>query len=188
MKQRVVLIGPHGAGKTTLARALVAAEPQPLKYELEQLVTSRPRRLNEDDLEYAFVSQRQFDENRQDYAYIQLNRGVSWNYALRADHPVAPSTVRLYVVIPETAVYLRNSFPQDTIVIGVVPPSSEALRQRLQERDPTASQAELDVRLRYLDYDIEQAYQLADAVFCNQASITEAADALRATIEKLVQE
>ncbi|HEY1063854.1 MAG TPA: hypothetical protein VGE30_00990 [Candidatus Saccharimonadales bacterium] len=187
MKARIALIGPHGAGKSSLAKALVANySSDELRYELERIVTSRKPRPGEDDSEYVFVTQEAFDAARDKYLLVQANRGVRWNYALAADKPVAPDTVRVYVVTPETAVELRALFEDDVLVVAVLPPSLAVLRQRLSGRDTTIEENELSLRLGLGERDVEQSQQIADAVFYNNKDLERSAADLNQLIHSLI--
>lgn len=185
MKANVILVGPFGAGKSSLAKALASGK-WPVRYELARMVTSRTRRPGEDGSEYEFVSQSHFDESKDSYWYLQPNRGVAWNYALREPTPLPEDTIRLYVVLPSTATFLRTHLPEKTIVCVVLPPPGGDLRKRLEKRDPTIAKPELDIRVGFIQEDTEQAKAVADIVFYNEEGLEKSAAKLAEKIERFL--
>lgn len=187
MKARVVLVGPFGVGRSSLAKALVGDTSRRVKYELDQMVTTRPRRPGEDTLEYQFVTQAEFEAQRDSFLLVQPNRGVAWSYALQADRPLPENTVRLYVVLPEVAEFLRTEHPDETIICGVLPPSNEVLVERLKGRDATISPDELQLRIQRMAAETELAKSIADQLFNNQDNLQNAASALGDLIESWIE-
>jgi guanylate kinase len=179
----VALIGPFGVGKSSLAKELVRSGSSKLKFKIVKQVTSRQRRPGEDDLEYEFISEEQFQQSKNSYLKIQPNRGVNWHYAYKEQPPLVDDTVYLYIVLPETAQFLKQQNPQDTVICAILPPTDKKLREQLIGRDNTISEVELDIRLKHLKGDTEDAKALADIEFYNDGDIKTSTSALASTIE-----
>jgi guanylate kinase len=188
VKARVALVGPFGAGRSTLAKILASDTSRQVTYEIDQLITTRPRRPGEDDLEYTFVSPAEFDAARSDYLLVQPNRGVAWNYALQADRPLPENTIRLYVVLPEVAEFLRQLHPDETVICGVLPPSKPVLIERLKSRDPTISEQELQLRIARIDEETRLTNSVADVLFYNENNLQTSASALADLIESSIED
>ena len=130
----VVLSAPSGAGKTTIARALVK--------EIEDVVfsisaTTRPARDHEvDGVDYHFLSEPDFR------AMIEADELIEWaevhghlygtsREALRA--ALEEGRFLILDVDVQGAMQMRERVP-DAVLVFVLPPSADALVERLAER------------------------------------------------------
>ena len=129
-----ILSAPSGAGKTTLCQALRGRFPA-LKYSVS--VTTRPPRKGEcDGVDYFFVSREDF------YARLEKDGWAEWaevygNYygtsAAFLDRALAAGEdVLLDIDVQGTRQILRM-YPE-CVTIFIMPPSIEALRERLEKR------------------------------------------------------
>jgi guanylate kinase len=130
----IVVSAPSGAGKTSLVQALVAADPL---VELSVSYTTRPPRPGEIDGEdYHFLSLEKFVELERrgeflESATIYGNRyatGKSWLH----DRLCAGRDIVLEIDW-QGARQVRTVFP-GAVLIFILPPSIEALEQRLRSR------------------------------------------------------
>lgn len=132
----LVLAAPSGAGKSSLTRALVAAEPL---VSLSVSVTTRaPRPGEQDGLHYHFRDQAAFD------AMVARGEFLEWAKVLGRDcygTPRAP--VETALAAGRDAVFdvdwqghlaLRAALPCDVVGVFVLPPSLDALEARLRGR------------------------------------------------------
>jgi guanylate kinase len=131
----LVLSSPSGAGKTTLAKALLAAEPGLV---MSISVTTRAPRPGEvDGQDYHFVDAPAFERLREtgdllEWAHVHGNlygtpRGPVMD-ALSAGRDV------LFDIDWQGAQQLAASAPADLVRVFVLPPSAAALGQRLHAR------------------------------------------------------
>lgn len=165
MNARIVIIGPHGVGKTSVAQSLTQLSSGQLRYSIERIITSRSRRAGEDDSEYEFVSASDFLSHEQEYLYVQPNRGVAWRYALAADRPLGVQEARIYNVVPETATFIKQRFDDELVIIcGLLPNNIADLRDRMLNRDQQIGEDELHVRLSYAENDVEAVRNMADVI------------------------
>ncbi len=131
----MVLSSPSGAGKTTLAKALLAAEPDLV---ISVSVTTRKPRPGEvDGQDYHFIDAAAFERLRDagdllEWAHVHGNlygtpRGPVME-ALSAGRDV------LFDIDWQGAQQLAASAPADLVRVFVLPPSAAALGQRLHAR------------------------------------------------------
>ncbi len=131
----LVLSSPSGAGKTTLAKALLAAEPALV---ISVSVTTRKPRPGEvDGQDYHFIDAAAFEQLKQagellEWAHVHGNlygtpRGPVME-ALSAGRDV------LFDIDWQGAQQLAASAPADLVRVFVLPPSAAALGQRLHSR------------------------------------------------------
>ncbi|MBN9268568.1 MAG: guanylate kinase [Hyphomicrobium sp.] len=131
----LVLSSPSGAGKTTLAKALLAAEPALV---ISVSVTTRKPRPGEvDGQDYHFIDAAAFEQLKEagellEWAHVHGNlygtpRGPVME-ALNAGRDV------LFDIDWQGAQQLAASAPVDLVRVFVLPPSAAALGQRLHAR------------------------------------------------------
>jgi guanylate kinase len=136
----LVLSSPSGAGKTTLSRLLLEAEPN---VRLSISVTTRPRRPGEiDGRHYHFVTQAEFDRMQRAGDFLEWAKVFGHCYgtprapvqkALAQGHDV------LFDVDWQGAKQLRKKAPNDLVSVFVLPPSIPELRRRLRSRAQDSS-------------------------------------------------
>jgi guanylate kinase len=130
-----VLSSPSGAGKTTLSRMLVAETPA---LQMSISATTRPKRPGEvEGKDYYFVAQDRFEEmiargELLEWASVFENRygtpRAPVEAALSAGHDV------LFDIDWQGTQQLRSRSPSDVVSVFILPPSAQALEQRLHTR------------------------------------------------------
>ncbi|MBI1181355.1 MAG: guanylate kinase [Alphaproteobacteria bacterium] len=131
----LVLSSPSGAGKTSISRALLARDDN---LSLSISVTTRPRRPGEvDGQDYYFIDKIEFE--------LMVNRGELLEHAKVFDHyygtprePVMEALDAgldvLFDIDWQGTQQLGNTVGQDMVKVFILPPSTEALEQRLRKR------------------------------------------------------
>lgn len=142
----VVVAAPSGTGKTTVCREVVARDE---KVVFSVSHTTRPRRAGEVDGEdYYFVATEQFRQLVADGAFLEWavyndhHYGTSW---AAVDAPLASGRDVLLEIEVQGARQVRAR-RSDARFIFLVPPSTKALRDRLEQRG-TDSGIEIERRL-----------------------------------------
>ena len=149
----LVLSSPSGAGKTTIARALLD-DPN---ITLSVSVTTRPQRRGETDgVDYHFIDEARFVamieagellEHAQVYGNRYGTPRAPVEAALRSGRDV------LFDIDWQGAQQLRTSAQADVVSVFVLPPDAEELRRRLEDRAGGASD-DLDRRLAQVADDV----------------------------------
>jgi guanylate kinase len=130
-----VLSSPSGAGKTTLSRMLVAETPA---LQMSVSATTRPKRPGEvEGKDYYFVDQERFD------AMVANGELLEWAtvFENRYGTPRAPVEAALsagqdvlFDIDWQGTQQLRSRSPNDVVSVFILPPSAQALEQRLHTR------------------------------------------------------
>ena len=175
----IVLSAPSGAGKSSLARALVDAEPS---VRLSVSHTTRAARPGEiDGVDYHFVGKREFEVMVQAGAFLEHARvfdryyGTSWE-AVRSELSRGHDVV--LDIDWQGARQVREAFA-DTVSVFILPPSIGALRSRLTGRGQDSAEI-IDRRMRAARSELEH-YDEFDHIVVND-DFGQAFTALRAIL------
>jgi guanylate kinase len=133
----LVLSAPSGAGKTAIADALLATEPQ---LERSISVTTRARRPAEiDGVHYHFLTEAGFQDALRDNALLEWARVLQGTHAYgtpRApvERALAAGRDVVFDIDWQGHQQLREQLPADVVSVFVLPPNIAALRSRLVGR------------------------------------------------------
>ena len=131
----LVLSSPSGAGKTTIARRLIAAEPG---LTLSVSVTTRPPRQGEiDGRDYFFIDRERFDEMmaRDEFLEHAIVFGNSYGTPRGPIEEVLAGGRDIVGDVDwQGAQQLVKRIPDDLVSVFVLPPSRDALAVRLRSR------------------------------------------------------
>ncbi|MCA9654224.1 MAG: guanylate kinase [Myxococcales bacterium] len=179
----LVVSSPSGAGKTTLCNRLRDEFPN-LGFSVSY--TTRPPRPGETDgVEYNFVTQPTFQEMiaRDEFAeYAMVHGNMYGTSAKRVGEVIETGRDLLFDIDYQGGRQLRHKFPEDVVLVFILPPSIRELERRLRGRG-TDSNEVIERRVRvareelrhYDEYDylvmndhIERAYDALRAVYLSQ--------------------
>jgi guanylate kinase len=148
----IVLSSPSGAGKSTISRMLLGADPH---ITMSVSATTRPMRPGErDEVDYHFVDDRQFD------AMIEANEFVEWApvFDHRYGTPKAPVKAALkdgrdimFDIDWQGARQLEPDFGEHLVTIFLLPPSMSELERRLRARGTDSDEVIASRMLRAAD-------------------------------------
>lgn len=131
----LVISSPSGAGKTTLSRALLAADPG---ISLSVSVTTRPPRSGEvDGRDYHFRDITAFERLKAEGALLEWARVHGNLYGTpKADvmERLAGGGDVLFDIDWQGADQLASRAPDDVVRVFILPPSFAVLRERLEKR------------------------------------------------------
>ena len=129
-----IITAPSGAGKTSLVRALLAADSQ-IKLSISY-TTRKPRPGEVDGVDYYFVDEAQFLHMLGEGDFLESAEVHGARYGTsqtRVDTALQASNDVVLEIDWQGAAQVRNLYPQ-AISIFILPPSMEALQQRLTNR------------------------------------------------------
>ncbi|MGE0625136.1 MAG: guanylate kinase [Pseudomonadales bacterium] len=141
-----IVSAPSGAGKTSLVAALLKADG---RLTVSVSHTTRPRRPKEvADVDYHFVDAPTFERMIEADAFIEHAEVFGNRYGTSRESVATALATGSDVVLEidwQGAALVRRVLPE-AVSIFIVPPSQQALRQRLQERaqdDPAVIESRL---------------------------------------------
>lgn len=162
----IVLTAPSGAGKTTIARRVMAAMPD---VEFSVSATTRaPRAYETDGEDYHFVSEEKFHELADTGELLEYEEVYSGDYygtlrseveAKAAEHPV------LLDIDVKGALNVKRIYGDDALLVFIAPPSMEELQRRLKKRG-TESDESFKTRIQRAEMEMQQR-DACDAVVVN---------------------
>ena len=129
-----IVAAPSGAGKTTLVRALLKADPH---IKLSVSYTTRPPRPGETDgVDYHFVNEEQFLTMMKAGEFLESAKVHGCYYGTSqawAENVMRQGDDLLLEIDWQGAAQVRKIFP-NAVSIFILPPSEDALRERLNKR------------------------------------------------------
>lgn len=130
-----IIAAPSGAGKTTLVRAITRRVPN-IRVSVSH--TTRPQRSREEDgVNYHFVDETAFEQMIEKKAFLEHAEVFSHYYGTSRDwveEQLAAGTDVILEIDWQGAQQVRTS-TENTVSIFILPPSLEALRERLTRRN-----------------------------------------------------
>jgi guanylate kinase len=131
----LVLSSPSGAGKTSIAKALLQSEPNLV---LSVSATTRaPRPGEQDGIDYSFVSLVQFEKMHGDKAFLEHARVFDNYYGTPRAHVERQLSIGndvLFDIDWQGTQQLRENARDDLVSIFILPPSLAELERRLRGR------------------------------------------------------
>lgn len=176
----VVLSGPSGVGKGTVRKALFQMPEQNFVYSVS--MTTRKKRPGEvDGVDYYFVSKGEFEKRIRENKFLEHAEFVGNYYGTPLDKVEDQLALGKEVILEievEGALQVRDRV-KDAVLIFLVPPSKEALYQRLRSRG-TETEEVIEERIAKANREFKLAYKY-DYIVVND-EVVNAADRIMAII------
>lgn len=179
----LVVSSPSGAGKSTLCKRLRDEFPK-IGFSISY-TTRAPRPGETDGVEYNFVSSETFTEMvaREEFAeHALVHSNMYGTSAAQVNEALEAGRDLLFDIDFQGGRQLRDRFGDDVVSVFILPPSLEALAQRLRTRATDAKEV-IEQRLKvarlelghYAEYDyvvmnddLEQAYDDLRSIYLAQ--------------------
>lgn len=162
----IVFSAPSGSGKTTIVRALLKRPELNLAFSIS--ATSRPPRGEEvDGKNYYFLSQKEFEQNIRDGAFLEWEEvypGQHYGTLLEEVNRLLEEGKNVVFDIDVIGgLNIKKQFNDEALALFVQPPSIEVLAQRLEQRG-TDSSEKIHMRLEKARLELSQAPNFDHAV------------------------
>jgi guanylate kinase len=161
-----VISAPSGAGKTTLCKEMLNRISK-LKYSVSY-TTRSPRKGEKEAEDYYFISEKEFKNLIKEGKLLEYTKVASHYYGTPKENFISLYNSN-YDILMELDVRggakLKELYPNDTVLIFILPPSLRALKERLIKRD-TENSAQIQKRLKLAKNELNYVY-LYDHIVSN---------------------
>lgn len=134
-KKLIVISAPSGGGKTTVAHHLLSTYPN-IKFSIS--ATTRPKRENEiDGRDYYFLHKEEFIKkikNNEFVEYEEIYGNFYGTLVSEIEEAKKKNKVLLFDVDVKGALSIKKAYPDESLLIFLMPPSIETLEKRLIDR------------------------------------------------------
>jgi guanylate kinase len=164
----IIITAPSGAGKTSITRHLLATYPDRLAFSVSA-ATRRPRGMEQNEVDYYFISQENFINKIQHEEFIEWEMVYEGKYygTLKSELQRIwdGGKVPVLDIDVKGAIHVQKQFPATTLSIFIEPPTIDELKRRLTSRG-TESEESLMARVNKAGYEISFKHSF-DAVIVN---------------------
>jgi guanylate kinase len=185
LQKVIILAAPSGAGKTTITKYLLERFPR-LAFSISA-TTRTPRGAEQDGVEYHFLSLEKFEaliKQNEFIEYEQVYEGVYYGTLLSELARIwALGKVPVLDIDVKGAIRVQEQLGAKSISIFIMPPSVEALRERLLNRQTETAES-IQTRIDKAEYEISFSNQF-NAIVKNEVLETACKDAANLLIEFL---
>ena len=180
-----IVSAPSGAGKTTIVRRILSEFPD-IIYSVS--ATTRKKRQNEiDGTDYFFLSEAGFKKKIENDEFAEWEQFYDYYYGTfkkYLDDNLDSGKDVLLEIDVKGAFSIKEKYP-DSVMIFIVPPSSEELFNRLKNRQ---TENEVDLQKRIERAELELRLKDNFDYFIHNDDLEKAVKELKSLIEKLIKE
>jgi guanylate kinase len=163
--QRLIFVisGPSGSGKTTLLKSLLGKAGLKNRLLKSTSFTTRPKRSGEKDgKDYSFISEKEFKQKRQTKKLLEWTRYLGYYYATPKEfieRQLAKDKYSILCLDFKGALKIKQLYPKNTVMIFVMPPSLEVLRERVTKRSQKTKEEKIARRINLAKKELLAASQ-----------------------------
>jgi guanylate kinase len=161
-----VISAPSGSGKTTLCNKL-AEDDLPLERSIS-MTTRPPRKGEKDGVDYFFVSEKYFRGVVKKDGFLEYEENFGYFYGTPKsfiDKMLKENRNILLSIDVKGAIKVRRQYPDESVLIFILPPSLKVLKERLQLRrseDKSAIQTRLKLARKEMAYKAKYDYTVVN--------------------------
>ena len=159
-KLLIIISSPSGAGKTSVCKKILENN-KGISISISD--TTRPARNNEvDGIDYNFISSIEFDERIKNNLYIEYAKVFNNYYGSQKKNIIKlfnEGKDVLFDIDWQGAKQLRESNYSKILSIFIVPPSKEAIYERLKFRTEKSGGNNKDIENRMKQFEIEMSHK-----------------------------
>lgn len=159
-KLLIIISSPSGAGKTSVCKKIIENN-KGISISISD--TTRPARNNEvDGIDYNFISSIEFDERIKNNLYIEYAKVFNNYYGSQKKNIIKlfnEGKDVLFDIDWQGAKQLRESNYSKILSIFIVPPSKEAIYERLKFRTEKSGGNNKDIENRMKQFEIEMSHK-----------------------------
>lgn len=159
-KLLIIISSPSGAGKTSVCKKILENN-KGISISISD--TTRPARNNEvDGIDYNFISSIEFDERIKNNLYIEYAKVFNNYYGSQKENIIKlfnEGKDVLFDIDWQGAKQLRESNYSRILSIFIVPPSKEAIYERLKFRTEKSGGNNQDIENRMKQFEIEMSHK-----------------------------
>ena len=159
-KLLIIISSPSGAGKTSVCKKIIENN-KGISISISD--TTRPARNNEvDGIDYNFISSIEFDERIKNNLYIEYAKVFNNYYGSQKKNIIKlfnEGNDVLFDIDWQGAKQLRESNYSKILSIFIVPPSKEAIYERLKFRTEKSGGNNKDIENRMKQFEIEMSHK-----------------------------
>lgn len=147
-----VISGPSGSGKTTLLENLLKIPA--LKDRLVKSIsfTTRPKRSGEKKRkDYSFINEEEFQQKLKAKKILEWTKYLGYYYGTPRDFIERQLAKNKHVVLCldlKGALKIKRLYPENTVMVFVMPPSLGAIRDRIKKRCHKTKTEEIQQRIK----------------------------------------
>lgn len=151
-----IIVGPSGAGKSSFLDKIIQDRPEIIDTITN---TTRPMRAGESQgIPYDFITEAEFKKRREENQYIEWAEVHGFYYGTpksEIERITSMGNSMIMDVDIQGAASFKKFYPE-AISIFILPPSIDALRERVRNRDgKTLSDEQLEVRMKNAEIEIK---------------------------------
>ena len=141
-----IVSAPSGCGKTTLCKKLL--KDKLLKLRQSVSATTRPRRKGErDGADYFFMSAEEFIRMIDAKELLEYEENFGFLYGTPkklVEELIQKGRDLLLSIDVKGAMNIRKNYPQNSVLIFIMPPSMDELKKRLEQRESDTAKSILN--------------------------------------------